>query len=107
MNSSPNFPLKHSCPKFGDASVSGCVRIILLCLSICMSTTQPTGQPGQIVLTTLSAFSHLFFLSTKAPVGHTSMHAPQNSHPDSSKDVPCEVPIRLFPDLSRRVRASS
>ena len=42
-----------------------------------------------------------------APVGQTSMQAPQNSHPDSNSDVPWEVPIRLRPDLWNRVMASS
>ena len=43
---------------------------------------------------TRRAFSHLWSRSTSAPTGHTSMQEPQNSQPDSSSDVPKEVPTK-------------
>jgi len=35
------------------------------------------------------------------------MHAPQNSQPDSSSEVPWDVPMRLRPDRSVNVSALS
>ena len=52
-------------------------------------------------------FSHLYSLSTKAPVGQTSIQAPQNSHPDSNKEVPFEVPTKETPDLETNDNAES
>ena len=68
---------------------------------------QPTGHMGQTDVAVFAALLHLYFRSTSAPVGHTSMQAPQNSQPDSSSDVPLEVPISPLPALSVKVRTLS
>ena len=68
---------------------------------------QPTGQWAQIVRATRAAFSHLFSRSVSAPTGQTSMQAPQNSQPDSSREVPKEVPTRALPDRSVKQMALS
>ena len=70
-------------------------------------TWHPTGQCVQVVLTVVTALSHLWSRSTSAPTGHTSMHAPQNSQPDSSSDIPCDVPTSTVPDRSIIAMASS
>ena len=45
--------------------------------------------------------------STNAPVGQTSIQAPQNSHPDSIRETPLEVPIKLRPERLVKVNALS
>ena len=79
----------------------------LLRSSISRVIWQPTGHMGQTDVTVLAALLHLYFRSTSAPVGHTSMQAPQNSQPDSSSDEPFEVPMRARPALSVKVRTLS
>ena len=82
-------------------------RISRFRLSISRFIWHPTGQCGQMLFTVSTALSHLYLRSTSAPVGHTSMHAPQNSQPDSSRDVPCDVPMSTLSDLSSSVSALS
>ena len=56
---------------------------------------------------TRRAFSHLWLRSTSAPTGQTSMQEPQNSQPDSSNEVPKEVPTSACPLRSVKPMASS
>ena len=81
--------------------------MILFLLSTSNVNLHPTGQKVQTEDTFFTALSHLYLRSTKAPVGHTSIHAPQNSQPDSIKDDPLAVPIKVLPDLSNKVIALS
>ena len=67
----------------------------------------PTGQWPQMVRCTLAGFSHLPSRSVSAPTGHTSMQAPQNSQPDSSSEVPKEVPTSALPERSVKQMALS
>ena len=61
---------------------------------------QPTGHPAQTDCSTRAARSHLYAVSVSAPTGQTSMHAPQNSQPDSSSESPMTVPTSTWPARS-------
>ena len=77
--------------------ISGIALITFSRLFTSRFNWHPTEQLEQVDRTILSALSHLWSRSTRAPTGHTSRHAPQNSHPDSKSDVPLDVPTSTFP----------
>ena len=105
--SRPNLPLKQAWPRLAGELRSGTARMKRPAELISRLSWQPTGQWGQMVRSTRAAFSHLWSRSTRAPTGQTSMQAPQNSHPDSSRDVPNDVPTSAEPLLSVKQIASS
>ena len=103
----PNLPLKQAWPRLAGELSSGTARTTLLKEFTSRLIWHPTGQWGQMVRPTRLAFSHLLSLSTSAPTGQTSRHAPQNSHPDSRREVPWDVPTRALPARSVKVMALS